>query len=76
MVTPEVAPTNTPFFQPKINTINILSMFLIENPKIDISEKALTAIANRRLVPITSSIENALFSPKFSITEIEFANIL
>ena len=44
--------------------------------KIDTFEKALTAIANRRLVPITSSIENAFFSPKFSITEIEFANIL
>ena len=54
----------------------MLSMFRIENPKIDKSAKALAAIANRRLVPITSSIEKAFFSPIFSITEIEFANIL
>ena len=30
IVTPAVVPTNTPFFQPKIKTINILKMFLIK----------------------------------------------
>ena len=76
IVTPDVAPTSIPFFQPNTSTIKILNIFLIENPKIVKSENALTAIANKRLVPITYSIEKAFFSPIFSITEIEFVNIL
>ena len=76
IVTPEVAPTSIPFFQPNTRTINILNIFLIENPSIDKSEKALTAIASRRLVPITSSIEKAFFCPKFSTTEMQFVKIL
>ena len=76
IVTPEVAPTKTPFFHPNTRTINILNIFLIENPNIDTSANALTAIANRRLVPITSSIENTCFCPNSSITVIEFENIL
>ena len=76
IVTPEVVPTNIPFFHPKIITINMLRTFLIEKPKTEKSEKALTAIANNRLVPITSSIEKALSVPKLSIAEIEFTNIL
>ena len=35
IVTPDVAPTNTPFFHPNTRTIKILNIFLIENPNID-----------------------------------------
>ena len=76
IVTPAVAPTNIPFFQPNISTINMHNMFLMLNPKAYSEPKLLTAIAIRRLAPIISSIVYALFSPIFSITDIEFTNIL
>ena len=76
IVTPEVAPINIPFFHPNTKTINMLNIFLKDNPNIAKSPKQLTAIATRRLVPITSSIEKALFSLKSSKTGIEFINIL
>lgn len=76
MVTPAVVPTNIPFFQPKTITISMLKIFLIPNPKTVSSPKQLTAIAISKLVPITSSIEKALFSLKSCNTIKELTNIL
>ena len=76
IVTPAVVPTNTPFFQPSINTIKILNIFLIDNPNIPMSPSADIAIDISKLAPITSSIENALFSVISCITINEFTNIL
>ena len=76
IVTPAVVPTNTPFFQPNIRTINILKIFLIENPKTLKFPNAPTDIANIRLAPKISSIENAFASKKSLNTIIEFTNIL
>ena len=76
IVIPPVAPTSIPFFHPNTSTINILSMFFIEKPKISSASKAVTVIANNKLVPITSSIVKALFVPKSMISVIELANIL
>ena len=62
IVAPAVVPVNIPFFQPKTNTINIDNTFLIENPSTFKSPKLHRAIDNSKLVPNTSSIENAIFS--------------
>ena len=60
----------------KIKTINILKIFLIDNPNIPMSPKAEIAIDINKLAPITSSIANALFSVMSCITINEFTNIL
>ena len=76
IVTPAVAPTKTPFFHPKISTINMLKIFLIDNPNIEKSPSAEKAMETNKLAPITSSIENASFSIISCITINEFTNIL
>ena len=76
IVTPDVVPTNTPFFQPNIITINILNIFLIPNPNMFKSPNAPTEIASKRLAPITSSIEKALFLLKSCNTTIALTKIL
>ena len=76
IVIPEVAPTNIPFFQPKINTSNILNMFFTLYPNTAVSPNAINAMAKSKLVPITSSMENTFFIPTSLITVIEFENIL
>ena len=76
IVIPAVAPTNIPFFQPIINTIKMHKIFLIEYPNTLISPIAHTLIATNKLAPIISSIEYALFSPRFVNTGILFTNIL
>lgn len=76
IVTPVVAPTSTPFFHPRTNTISMLSIVLISNPKMLKPLKLDAHIASNMLAPITSSIANAFFIPNSCITIIEFANIL
>lgn len=76
IVTPDVAPTNIPFFHPSINTINMLSIVLISNPNMLMLLKLEADIASNILAPITSSIEKAFFILNSFITIIEFTNIL
>ena len=62
IVTPAVVPIITPFLHPSNNTINILNIFLMDNPNINKFPNAEHAIDTKRLAPIISSIENALLS--------------
>ena len=52
----------------------MLNIFLIPNPAILKSPKPPTAIASKRLAPITSSIDNALFKYIYFITTVVFPN--
>ena len=54
----------------------MLKIFLIDNPNIEKSPNAETAIDTSKLAQITSSIENALFSVISCITTNEFTKIL
>ena len=76
IVTPPVVPTKIPLFQPSINTIKIQSTFFKEYPNIFIGSSAVIAIANNKLAPISSSIENTFFSPYSYITSIALTKIL
>ena len=76
IVIPPVAPTSMPFFQPSTKTINILKIFFNEKPKMFKLPNAVIVIASKRLVPVTSSIVNALLFPKSIIIVIEFVKIL
>lgn len=76
VVIPLVAPTSIPLDHPSTSTTKMLSIFLIEKPKMLASPKQETAIANNTLAPITSSIENTFLYPYSRIREREPANIL
>ena len=56
--------------------LNIAIIFLTENPNIWKFPIQHIAIVSKTLAPIISSKVNALFFVKFSITVIEFTNIL
>ena len=75
-VSPPVAPTNIPFFQPNTRTTNMLSTFLIENPRMLNFPSALIAIIAIILAPITSSIENTFFTVNSLNTIKAFTNTL
>ena len=76
IVTPPVVPIKIPLFQPNIKTIKIHSTFFNEYPNILIGSRAVIAIANNKLAPISSSIENTFLSPYSYMTPIAFTNIL
>ena len=76
IVTPDVAPIKIPFCHPKTSTTKTHKIFLIEYPNIANSSNADIAIAITKLVPITSSIENAFLVLDSFITEIELLKIL
>ena len=75
-VIPPIPPSITPFFQPKAKTINIHTIFLIENEKTLKFPNAEAASDIIKPAPTTSSIENAFLIPNSLITDKELTNIL